>query len=127
MSKKATSERGKIWLKKETHEYRGFVLFLAVLIAFSTLFSLLFAYMVRFLLNSATAGKANRLWIFAFVLLGLLLLRIFLRTLSGYYSEKLRARITSNLRIKIFSKILRSDYALVQQYHICNNEEHFCL
>lgn len=117
MNKKVASENGKLWLKKETRDYRGFVLFLAILVAFSTLFSLLFAYMVRFIINSATAGKADKLWIFSFVLLGLLFLRILLKTLSGFFSEKLRARITSNLRIKIFSKILSSDYASVQKYH----------
>lgn len=117
MGKKAVSETGKLWLKKEMGCYRSSVLFLAVLIAFSTLFSLLFAYMVRFLINSATDGNADKLWVFAFVLLGLLLFRILLKTFSGFISEKLRAKITANLRIKTFSKILRSDYALVQKYH----------
>ncbi len=117
MNKEKPSENGKVWLKKETRDYRVFVLFLTVLVAFSTLFSLAFAYMVRFIINSATAGSVNQLSIFACILLGLLLVRIILKTLSAFFSEKLRAKIVTGLRIKMFSKILRSDYALLQKYH----------
>jgi len=117
MKKEKPSENGKLWLKKQTRDYRGFVLFLTVLVAFSAFFSIAFAYMVRFIINSATAGSINQLTIFACVLLVLLLIRILLKTLSAFFSEKLRAKIVSGLRIKMFSKILRSDYALVQQYH----------
>ncbi len=54
---------------------------------------------------------------FALVLLGVMLLRIGMQTLSGYYAEKLRAKITADLRTRVFHKILRSDYAKVQSYH----------
>ncbi len=117
MKKQKSFESGKIWLKKETRAYRVFVLFLTVLIAFSTFFSLAFAYMVRYLLNSASANNVNGLLIFACVLLGLLLIRILLKTLATFFSEKLRAKIVSELRIKFFSKILSSDYAAIQKYH----------
>lgn len=117
MKKSQISEKGKIWLKKETRSYRGSVFFIACLTVFSTIFSLMFAYMVRFLFNNATDGNAKRLWLFAAILLGLLLLKILLKTLSGFLSERLRAKMTKELRVRTFSKILRSNYANIQAYH----------
>ena len=117
MSERVVSENGKKWLKKEMRPYRAFIFFLTFLIAFTTGLSLAFAYMVRYLINSASAGQARLLLIFSLVLLGVLLLKIALQTFSGYYSEKLRAKIVAQLRTKLFSKILRSDYAKVHEYH----------
>ena len=57
------------------------------------------------------------LWIFSAVLLSFLLLKITFSTLKGYFSERLNARMSSNLRTRIFSKILHSDYASTQKYH----------
>lgn len=111
------SKKGKAWIKKELRSYRTFVLFLAFFTAFATLLSLAFAYLVRYLINSAAGGESKRLWIFAAVLLGVLLLRIALQTITGFFSEKLRAKIVTQLRVRCFSKILRSDYAKVQGYH----------
>ena len=116
-TEKHVSESGKAWLKKEMHPYHGRVFFLTALTVLSTSLSLAFAYMVRYLINSASADKPKELLVFALVLLGLLLLRICIQTLSGYLSEKLRAKIVAELRVKAFSKILRSDYAKVQTYH----------
>ncbi len=109
--------KGKAWLKKETRPYKTFVFFLTVVAIFTTALSLAFAYLVKYLINSATDGKTDVLWVFAGVLLGLLLLKILFQTLSGFFSEKLRAKIVSQLRVKVFAKILRSDYAKVQEYH----------
>ena len=116
-TEKHVSESGKAWLKKEMCPYHGRVFFLTALTVLSTSLSLAFAYMVRYLINSASADKPKELLVFALVLLGLLLLRICIQTLSGYLSEKLRAKIVAELRVKAFSKILRSDYAKVQTYH----------
>lgn len=116
-TEKHVSESGKAWLKKEMRPYHGRVFFLTALTVLSTSLSLAFAYMVRYLINSASADKPKELLVFALVLLGLLLLRICIQTVSGYLSEKLRAKIVAELRVKAFSKILRSDYAKVQTYH----------
>lgn len=117
MKKEQVNTTAKIWLNKEMRPYKTFILFLTCLIAFSTVFSLLFAYMVRYLINSASNGNENKLWIFAAILLGVLFLRIILKTLVGYLSERLRAKMTAELRSKMFAKILRSDYGHIQEYH----------
>lgn len=117
MKEKAKNKQAKLWLKRETSPYRVHVLFLTVLSVLATLFTLAFAYLVRYLINSASSGNEKLLWIFSAVLLGVLLLKIVLKTLSGYFSERLRAKMYACLRRKTFTKILRSDYARIQTYH----------
>lgn len=111
------NQEGKLWLKKETGVYKTSIFALTVLAVAVTLSSLFFAYMVRYLINSASSGQENKLWIFATVLLGLLLFKILFKTLENFYMEKLRAKMTTQLRTKLFSKILRSDYAKTYAYH----------
>ncbi len=114
---KIKSESGKKWIKKEMRPYRGYVLFLTCLTVVSTGLSIVFAYMVQFLINSATDGNAQLLGIFSAVVLSVLLVRIATQTFIGHASEHLRAKITSELRTRTFGKILRSDYAKLQGYH----------
>lgn len=117
MKNEMVSQNGKLWLKKETRPYRAFILFLTFLTAVATAFSLAFAYLVKFLINSASDEKKKELFIFSAILLGVLLLRILLKTITGFCSEKLRAKMIAEMRTKLFSKILRSDYASLQAYH----------
>ncbi len=117
MKKIKQMNQGKVWLKNEIRPYAAFIVFLTILTVLSTVFSLAFAYMVRYLINSATNQQATRLWIFSGCLLGLLLFRIALKTWTGYLTEKLRAKIFSALRVKTFSAILSADYAKINEYH----------
>lgn len=117
MEKNNSTERAKNWLNREMRPYRAHILVLAFLLAAATFFSLAFAYLVRYLINSATNGETKQLWIFAVVLLCVLFLRIFLKSVVGYFSERLRAKMISSLRSRIFSKILLSEYASTQTYH----------
>ena len=117
MKEEKAAKQGKEWLKRKMRPYRGFVFFLACLTVFSTALSLTFAYMVQFLVNSASDKNTQLLWLFAGVLLGVLFLRIALQTFSGYAAEHLRAKIVAELRTKTFGKILRSDYGKIQAYH----------
>ncbi len=117
MKNKIKAENGKKWIKKEMRPYRGYVFFLTCLTVVSTGLSLAFAYMVQFLVDSASAKNAQLLWIFSAVILGVLLVRIALQAFSEYAAEHLRAKITAELRTRTFGKILRSDYAKLQGYH----------
>ena len=114
---KQANEKGKLWVSKETRPYRASILFLTCLSVFAMLFSILFAYTVRYFINSASNKESRMLWIFSAVLLSFLLLKILLNTLKGYFSERVNAKMTAHLRTRIFSKILRSDYSATQNYH----------
>lgn len=117
MSKKEQKNAGKILLEREMRPYRGVILFLTFLSIGTTLFSLAFAYLVRYLINSASSGNTKMLLTFALVLLGVLFGKILLKVFENYYAEKTRAKMYTQLRSRTFSKILRSDYACLQQYH----------
>ena len=109
--------KGKIWLSRETRPYRASIVLLTCCTVIATLVSLAFAYLVSYVINSADAGKEKQLWIFSAILLGLLLLKILLKTFDSFYAEKLRAKLTSDLRTRTYGKILRSDYAKISTYH----------
>lgn len=111
------NEKGKLWVSKETRPYRASILFLTCLSVFAMLFSISFAYTVRYLINSASSKESDKLWAFSALLLSFLLLKIIFSTLKGYFSERVNARMTANLRTRIFSKILCSDYSATQKYH----------
>ena len=117
MSKDKISVLGKQWLKAQTRPYRTRVLLLIVFTVLTTLFSLGFAYVVRYLINSATDKDSARLWGFAILILALLLLKILFKVLTGYLIERYRAKMVAELRIHTYSKILRSDYLSLQNYH----------
>lgn len=117
MSKDKVSILGKQWLKAQTRPYRMRVFLLIVFTILTTLFSLGFAYVVRYLINSATDKDSTRLWGFAVLILVLLLLKILFKVLTGYLTERYRAKMVAELRIHTYSKILRSDYLSLQTYH----------
>ena len=117
MKKEKKNQNGKIWLKSKMRTYRASIFLLTFLTVLATVISLVFAYLVRYLINSATKGENKLLWTFSVVLLGLLLLKILLKTIDSYYAEKIRANIIADLRAKTFSKILRSEYAQITGYH----------
>ncbi len=118
MRKEKTQQNGKLWLKKETQPYGKGIFGLTVLTVLSVLFSLAFAYMVRYLVNSAGEKDKNGLLIFSVCLLVLLLFRIFFKTLDGYYAEKLRSKMFCDIRARLYAKILRSDYGKIhEEYH----------
>ena len=117
MKQEKTSEQGKAWLNREMRPYRASIVFLTILTVLSTLFSLAFAYVIRYLINSATAQNQNHLLFFAIVTVSLLLFKILFQTLHGFMAERLRAKMTAKQRVSTFSKILHSNYAKISEYH----------
>ncbi len=117
MKSAARNDGAKELLKRETRPYYRVIAFLTCLTVFATLFSLAFAYLVQYLINSASAGDSKKLWSFSALLLGVLLLKILLKVYDSYLSERLRAKMFVDLRTRTFSKILCSEYAGLQNYH----------
>ncbi|MBQ8884986.1 MAG: ABC transporter ATP-binding protein [Clostridia bacterium] len=117
MEDKKISKKGKEWLKREMRPYRGNIVFLTALGIVSTLLSLAFAYLVRYLINGAEKEDKALLLLFAGILLGIVFLRVLASTLSVYFAEKYRAKITVGLRIRLFGRLLCADYSSVEKYH----------
>lgn len=111
------SEKGKAWLKGELRPYRPLVFVLTALTVIATAFSLAFAYLTRYLVNSASEKNKRLLVVFSVVLLSVLLIRILLQTAVSYLSERGRAKIAVGLRQKLFARALRADYGALEKYH----------
>lgn len=109
--------KGNSWLKKEMRPYRASIFLLTAFSVLTTVLSLSFAYIVKFLIDSATNAQETLLWIFFAVLLGVLLIRIVLQTVSRYQAEKVRSQMVAHFRNKTFSKLLRTKYANLQAFH----------
>ena len=115
--KEKSLRKGNSWLKKEMRPYRASIFLLTAFSVITTVLSLSFAYIVKFLIDSATNAQETLLWFFSAVLLGVLLIRIALQTFSRYQAEKLRSQMVVYFRNKTFSKLLRTKYANLQAFH----------
>lgn len=116
MKKKAEAQ-GKIWLSHNISKYKPWIITLTVLTVLATLCSVGFAYLSGSLVNSAVDKRGNSLIAFAFIVVGLLFLRILLRAVINYFSEKCRATIVTEIRGKLFKRVLRAEYLDVKDYH----------
>lgn len=117
MDDKKISKKGKEWLKREMQPYRGNIVFLTALGVCSTVLSLSFAFLVRYLINGAEEDNKSRLLLFAGILLAIVLVRVAVSTLCNYFAEKYRAKITVGLRSRLFFRLLRADFAQTEKYH----------
>lgn len=104
-------------MKREMRPYRASIVALSVLIVASTLLSLAFSYLIRYVINGATAGNLRVMWFFAAVCAALALLKVSLQAARSYCTEKCRAKIVAGLRGRLFYRLLRADYAEAERYH----------
>lgn len=114
---KSTQSKSKIWLDKNVGKYTPSIVFLTVLNVLATVCSVGFAYLSSFLINSATKNDQNGIILFSCVVLSLLIGRVVLRAGITFWSEKSRATITTDLRSRLFRKVLKSNYKDVAKYH----------
>lgn len=114
---KQTSDNVKTWIKEKNARYASRVFGLTCLSVLSILFSLAFAYLVRYLIGSAQDDNKNKLFVFFVVILAVLLIRILFSVLWEYFSERLRSKITKELRVSLFDKVLHVEYEKLQAYH----------
>ncbi|MBE5742481.1 MAG: ABC transporter ATP-binding protein [Clostridiales bacterium] len=112
-----TDARGKGWLIRNVSKYRPSIIFLTVLTVLATVCSVGFAYLSSFLIDNATDGDRHGIIVFSAIVLSLLIGRIALRAIINFYSEKCRATITTDIRGKIFKKVLKTKHAEITGYH----------
>ncbi len=113
----AEKRLGKEWLKRESAPFRASIVLLAIFALLTTALSVVFAYLVRFLINGATEGDQAKLILFSILLISLLLARILFTVLKNYLTEQYNAKMTAKLRGRLFSRILHADYSAVEKYH----------
>ncbi|MBQ4099318.1 MAG: ABC transporter ATP-binding protein [Clostridia bacterium] len=114
---KSTQSKSKIWLDKNVGKYTPSIVFLTVLNVLATVCSVGFAYLSSFLINSATKNDDSGIILFSCIVLSLLIGRVILRAGITFWSEKSRATIITDLRSRLFRKVLKSNYKDVEKYH----------
>ncbi len=114
---KSTQSKSKIWLGKNVGKYTPSIVFLTVLNVLATVCSVGFAYLSSFLINSATKNDDSGIILFSCIVLSLLIGRVILRAGITFWSEKSRATIITDLRSRLFRKVLKSNYKDVEKYH----------
>ena len=117
MNEQKTSEKGKAWLKREMRPYRASIVFITIVSVLTTLSSLAFAYMVRYMVDGAEAKDNQVILLLSGILLAILAVKIVTHVLYGYYSEKLRSKMMSKERTKIYGKLLNSEYEKLSEFH----------
>ncbi len=79
--------------------------------------SVLYAFLLRSLIDEAVAGSRNGLIRSALLLAGLVLAQLLLRAVNRFLKEYITADLENRLKKRLFSQLLRKEYAAVTALH----------
>lgn len=117
IAEKKSNEREKLFLRQITQKKRKKIFLITALSLIVSGCSLVFAYLTKYIVNSATIADKSRTIALIIVSVGLLTLKIILKSLYGYSLEKTASEIFVELRQSTFASLMRSDYAHLSAYH----------
>lgn len=106
----------KSFLKEVSSPYKAKICVITLLSLFVSCFSLVFAYITKYIVNGAAAGEKNTA-LFIAIAVGFLSARIIFKCVYNYLVEKTASKIFVDLRQKVFAAVIGSDYAKVSSYH----------
>ena len=107
------------WIGQGVRGQGGKFAFVVVAVVLNAAITVLYALLVRDIVNEATAagGSLARIGILAAVIAGAVLLQCALTLFTGLVRENLRARAEILFRKRAFDSVLRGDYAEISAYH----------
>lgn len=108
---------GERLISKLRKTYAKNIVFITILSVAASAFSLAFAYLTKFIVNSALNSERKLTVIFISATICCLLLRIISRCLYTFYAEKLNAEMSLSLRQKIFSSFITGDISGIEKFH----------
>jgi ATP-binding cassette subfamily B protein len=117
MRKEKASEKGKAWLKREMRPYRASIVFITIISVLTTLSSLAFAYLVRYLVGGAIERNVDSIVLLSCILLAILAVKIISSVLYSYFTERQRCKMIAKERKKIYGRLLHSDYEKLAEFH----------
>lgn len=110
-------QEGRTWLIKNTKNSIPRISVLLLLRIIGTSVGVLFALVTKNVVNTAIAHD-NRGFITAvFLLLAIIVVEVFANSVASHLQEKTTYLMDRDLKRKVFSDILNSDYEAVSQYH----------
>ena len=105
------------WLSAISGTDRVWVAVLVLVQAILGVTSVLYAFLLRSLIDQAVAGSRNGLIRSALLLVGLVLTQLLLRAVSRFLKEYSAADLENRLKKRLFAQLLRKDYAAVTALH----------
>lgn len=105
------------WLLNVTGKIKWLVGFLVAIQSFMSVLSIVFALILRRLINKAVAGEQKAFLIAFMTLMGILLLQTMVSALNRLLDEYTRTVIENRFRERLFSVLLMGDYASVTAVH----------
>lgn len=105
------------WLSAISGTDKVWVAVLVLVQAILGVTSVLYAFLLRSLIDQAVAGSRNGLTRSALLLVGLVLTQLLLRAVSRFLKEYSAADLENRLKKRLFAQLLRKDYAAVTALH----------
>ena len=105
------------WLLNVIGKQKFNIIFLTVIQTVLGISSVIFAFILRNIVDSAASRNKLNFFLFFLLLVLLILVQILLRAIVRWFEEKFRSSIENALKYRLFEKILRKDYASVTAVH----------
>lgn len=105
------------FLSELSAKYRGKIVLITVLSLAVSVCSLAFAYITKFIVNSAASADGGKTVAFIIAAVAFLLFKIVLKCVSNYSSEKTASKIFTYLRQRVFNSLIHLDYQKLSTYH----------
>ncbi len=105
------------WMAKKSKKLTGYIVLIIFIEAISALTGVTIAILSKNLIDSATTGKLNKVFLFAAVFGGIILLSLGLRAAASMISIKARELLSNSIRQSIFDIIARARWLSVSKYH----------
>lgn len=105
------------WLLKVVGKQKFSIILLTIIQAVLGISSVIFAVILRNIVDSAASRNRSGFFFFLVILAVLVMVQIILRSVVRWLEEKSRSSIENNLKDRFFSEILRKDYASVTAVH----------
>lgn len=105
------------FLSELSAKYRGRIILITVLSLAVSILSLAFAYITKYIVNSAALAEKGKTVAFIIAAIAFLVLKIVIKCVSNYSSEKTASKIFVDLRQRVFNSLICLDYQKLSAYH----------
>ena len=105
------------WIMSYTKPYFWKIAGVMCLNLSSTVITLVMTLITKRIIDDATNGKGNSLWMFILIYLGMMLLSQALNVIVSLASTMLNEKFSFGIRKQVYEKIINSDWMSVKRYH----------
>ena len=105
------------WISKVTGKYKIKIVILALIQAFLGGSNVLYAVLLKNVIDSASARNQTDFLLFFLAVIGLVVLQILLRAFVRWLEELLRSEIENILKSRLFETLLKKEYVAVTSVH----------